>query len=61
MPENSKILPLHVTNTINAKTNVVSLVVSNTDSLYYYMLPLLDNSNMYTLNEFSPVNQFFYK
>lgn len=44
----SKILPLNVVNTINAKTNVVSLVVNSVDSLYYYVLPYLDSSKMYT-------------
>lgn len=48
LPENSKILPLHVTNTINVKTNVVSLAISNIDSLYYYILPWLDSSNFYS-------------
>jgi hypothetical protein len=44
----SKILPLNVVSTINKKTNVVSLVVSSVDALYYYLLPLLDTSKMYT-------------
>ena len=48
LPENSKISPLHVTSTTNAKTNVVSIVIANIDSLYYFLLPLLDNSNMYS-------------
>lgn len=43
-----KILPLNVVSTINVKTNVVSLVVNSVDSLYYYLLPYLDSSNMYT-------------
>lgn len=34
--------------TVNKKTNVVSLVVSSVDSLYYYVLPYLDSSKMYT-------------
>ena len=46
--QNSKILPLNVVSTVNKKTNVVSLVVSSVDSLYYYVLPYLDSSNMYT-------------
>ena len=46
--QNNKILPLNVVSTVNKKTNVVSLVVSSVDSLYYYVLPYLDSSNMYT-------------
>jgi len=49
--KNSKILPLNIVNTINKKTNVISLVVSSIDALYYYILPLLDNSKMYTFKE----------
>jgi len=45
--QNSKILPLNVVSTVNVKTNVVSLVVNSVDSLYYYLLPYLDSSNMY--------------
>lgn len=41
-------MPLNVVSTVNKKTNVVSLVVSSVDSLYYYVLPYLDSSNMYT-------------
>ncbi len=46
--KNSKILPLNVVSTINKRTDVVSLVVSSIDSLYYYVLPCLDSLNMYT-------------
>ena len=46
-PEN-KILPIHVTNTINVKTNVVSLTIANVDALYYYLLPYLDSSKFYS-------------
>jgi LAGLIDADG endonuclease len=46
--KNSKILPLNVVSTINNKTNVMSLVTSSVDALYYYILPLLDTSKMYT-------------
>ena len=46
--QNSNILPLNVVNTINVRTNVVSLVVNSVDSLYYYVLPFLDNSKMYS-------------
>jgi len=46
--QNSKILPLNVISTINLKTNVVSLVVTSVDTLYYYVLPFLDSSKMYT-------------
>jgi len=51
LPEYSKILPLNVVSIINKKTNVVSLVVSSVDALYYYILPLLNNSKMYTFKE----------
>lgn len=34
----NKILPINVTNTINIRTNVVSLAIANTDALYYYLL-----------------------
>jgi hypothetical protein len=46
--QNNKILPLNVTSTTNIRTNVVSLVVANTDALYYYILPLLDESKFYS-------------
>nr|CAA35846.1 unnamed protein product [Podospora anserina] len=46
--QSNKILPLNVTSAINAKTSVVSLVVSNIDALYYYILPLLDESKFYS-------------
>ena len=43
--------PINVISTINNKTNVMSIVVSSVDALYYYLLPLLDNSKMYTFKE----------
>nr|YP_009254039.1 hypothetical protein [Hypomyces aurantius]ANC62724.1 hypothetical protein [Hypomyces aurantius] len=46
--QNNKILPVNVTSTTNARTNVVSLVVANVDALYYYILPLLDESKFYS-------------
>ena len=46
--QDSKILPLTEVSTINVQTNVVSLTVNSVDSLYYYVLPYLDSSNMYT-------------
>lgn len=46
--QDSKISPLNIVNSINVKTNVVSLVVNSVDSLYYYVLPFLDNSKMYS-------------
>jgi len=46
--QNSKILPLNVISTTNVRTDVVSLVVTSVDSLYYYLLPLLDTSKMYS-------------
>lgn len=48
LPKNSKILPLNVVSTINSKTNVMSLVISSVDALYFYILPLLDSCKMYT-------------
>lgn len=45
---NSKILPLNELSTVNKRTSVVSLVVSSVDSLYYYLLPYLDSSKMYS-------------
>jgi LAGLIDADG endonuclease len=45
---NNKILPINLTSTTNARTNVVSLVVANIDALYYYILPLLDESKFYS-------------
>lgn len=46
-PDN-KILPVKITNTINVRTNVVSLAIANVDTLYYYLLPYLDSSNFYS-------------
>ncbi|MCO8751334.1 hypothetical protein KLO70_18195 [Clostridioides difficile] len=46
--KNKKILPVNVTSTTNVRTNVVSLVVANVDALYYYILPLLDESKFYS-------------
>lgn len=46
--QNSKILPLNVISTTNVRTDVVSLVVTSVDSFYYYLLPLLDTSKMYS-------------
>ena len=50
LPQDSKILRFirSEVSTTNTKTNVVSLVVSSVDALYYYILPLLDASKMYT-------------
>lgn len=45
--QNSKILPLNVVSTVNKRTNVVSLVVSSVDSLYYYVLPYLESTKIY--------------
>ena len=49
-PDN-KILPINITNTINVRTNVVSLVLANTDALYYYLLPFFDPSKFYSRKE----------
>lgn len=38
----------NVTSSINKKTNVISLVINNIDSLYYYILPKLEESEMYS-------------
>ena len=46
--QDSKILPLNVISTTNVRTDVVSLVVNSVDSLYYYLLPLLDTCKMYS-------------
>jgi len=46
-PDN-KILPINITNTINVRTNVVSLAIANVDALYYYLLPYLDSSKFYS-------------
>lgn len=46
--QNNKILPLNVTSTTNVRKNEVSLVVANIDVLYYYILPLLDESKFYS-------------
>ena len=46
--QNRKILPLNVVSTVNKRTNVVSLVVSSVDSLYYYVLPYLESTKMYS-------------
>lgn len=50
IPKDSKILPVNVTNATNLRTNVVSIVISSIDALFYYILPWLDSSNMYTRN-----------
>ena len=49
IPKDSDILPVNVTSATNIKTNVVSIVVSSIDALYYHILPWLDSSNMYSL------------
>lgn len=43
-----KILSPNVISTINKKTDVISLTVNSIDSLYFYLLPILDESKMYT-------------
>jgi len=48
IPKDSRILPLNVTSSTNIRTNVVSIVVSNTDALYYYILPWLDSSKFFS-------------
>src|SRR5690606_17333987 len=49
--KDSKILPINILSTINKKTNVISVTISSVDALYYYILPLLDNSKMYTFKK----------
>lgn len=48
IPKYSKILSVYVSSITNFRTNVVSLVVSSVDALFYYILPWLDSSSMYT-------------
>lgn len=47
--KDSRILPINVTSATNVRTNVVSIVVSSIDALYYYILPILDSSKFYSL------------
>lgn len=56
IPKDSIILPVNVTSAINIRTNVVSVVVSSIDALYYYILPWLNSSKFYSRN-FQPINQ----
>ena len=49
IPKDSKILPINVTSATNVRTNVVSIVVSNIDALYYYILPWLGSSSFFSL------------
>ncbi len=37
----NKILLINNTNTINIRTNVVRLAITNVDALYFYLLPYL--------------------
>ena len=48
VPKNSEILPVNVTSATNVRTNVVSIVISNVDALYYHILPWLDSSKFYS-------------
>lgn len=48
IPKDSKILPINVTSATNIRTNVVSIVISSVDALYYYILPWLDSSRFYS-------------
>lgn len=48
LAKDSKILPLNVLSSNNKRTNVISLVISSIDSLYYYILPYIDSCTMYT-------------
>lgn len=48
IPKDSRILPINVTSATNIRTNVVSIVVSSTDALYYHILPWLDSSKFYS-------------
>lgn len=48
IPKNSDIQPVNVTSTTNIRTNVVSIVVSSVDALYYHILPWLDSSKFYS-------------
>lgn len=48
VPRDSGILPVNVTSATNIRTNVVSIVVSSIDALYYHILPWLDSSKFYS-------------
>lgn len=48
IPKNSDILPVNVTSATNIRTNVISIVISNADALYYHILPWLDHSKFYS-------------
>lgn len=39
IPKDCGILPVNVTSATNIRTNVVSIVVSSIDALYYHILP----------------------
>lgn len=54
IPKNSGILPVSVTSATNIRTNVVSIVVSSIDTLYYYILPWLDSSKFYSRKHYPP-------
>jgi len=43
-----KVLSPNVISTINKNTNVISLTINSIDSLYFYLLPILDESKMYS-------------
>jgi hypothetical protein len=43
-----KVLSPKINSSINKKTNVISLTINSIDSLYYYLLPILDSSKMYS-------------
>jgi hypothetical protein len=43
-----KLLPPSITSATNKSTNVISLVVNSIDSLYYYILSMLDASKLYS-------------
>jgi hypothetical protein len=48
IPKNSDIQPVNVTSATNIRTNVISIVISNVDALYYHILPWLDHSKFYS-------------
>nr|YP_007507063.1 LAGLIDADG endonuclease [Ceratocystis cacaofunesta]YP_009704202.1 LAGLIDADG endonuclease [Ceratocystis fimbriata]YP_009710354.1 LAGLIDADG endonuclease [Ceratocystis albifundus]AFO38116.1 LAGLIDADG endonuclease [Ceratocystis cacaofunesta]QEN73765.1 LAGLIDADG endonuclease [Ceratocystis fimbriata]QFX74856.1 LAGLIDADG endonuclease [Ceratocystis albifundus]WPM94724.1 hypothetical protein [Ceratocystis fimbriata]WPM94775.1 hypothetical protein [Ceratocystis fimbriata] len=46
-----KIQPINVLNSINVRTNVVSLSIASVDALYYYLLPFLEKYSFYSRKE----------
>lgn len=49
-----KVFSPNVNSTINKKTDVISLTINSIDSLYFYLLPILDSSKMYSRKKMRP-------